>query len=160
DTVSYALSAATKAVTVNLLTGLGSGNDATGDKYINIENVIGGAGNDVITGDNNANLLMGGAGNDTLSGGNGDDTLPGGAGADSLNGGAGNDVYAYTDGDGADTFGGFVHGSDKIDLSGVVGVSKFSDLTIIGTTNAQIVFGGIGQSITVTGVAPATLDAN
>jgi Ca2+-binding RTX toxin-like protein len=56
-----------------------------------IENVLGDAGGDLITGNTCANLLTGVAGDDTLAGQDGDDTLSGGADADSLSGGAGND---------------------------------------------------------------------
>jgi Ca2+-binding RTX toxin-like protein len=61
----------------------------------NFENVTGGAGNDLLTGNGAANVLVGGAGNDTLKGGDGNDTLSGGAGDDSLHGGNGNDVYSF-----------------------------------------------------------------
>lgn len=56
-----------------------------------IENVLGGAAGDRITGNELANRLEGRGGFDVLSGGIGDDLLLGGAGNDSLNGGAGND---------------------------------------------------------------------
>jgi len=45
------------------------------DTLIGIENVLGGYGNDRITGDATANVLEGGAGNDTLTGGAGNDTF-------------------------------------------------------------------------------------
>ena len=57
-----------------------------------IENIVGGHGNDILTGDDRVNELHGGAGTDTLNGGGGDDVLMGGAGTDTLNGGAGNDT--------------------------------------------------------------------
>ncbi|MBE9220734.1 choice-of-anchor L domain-containing protein [Dolichospermum flos-aquae] len=57
-----------------------------------IENAIGGAGNDLITGNALNNLLQGGSGNDQLSGQNGNDILMGGPGADILTGGNGNDT--------------------------------------------------------------------
>ena len=59
---------------------------ATGDKYINITNLIGSSNADWLQGNALANLLDGGAGNDTLVGGNaaGQDTLIGGLGADTL----------------------------------------------------------------------------
>ncbi len=57
-----------------------------------IENGIGGAGNDLLTGNGIANRLSGGAGNDQLTGGYGKDTLNGGAGIDRLSGGAGADL--------------------------------------------------------------------
>src|SRR5262249_12841105 len=67
-----------------------------------IENAIGGAGNDTITGNDADNVLFGGAGNDTLSGGKGNDTLVGAAGNDTLTGGAGNDTFLFRDNFGAD----------------------------------------------------------
>ncbi len=54
------------------------------DTLRNIENIIGGAGNDTLAGDTAVNLLSGGLGNDTLSGGAGIDTLDGGAGSDTV----------------------------------------------------------------------------
>lgn len=49
-----------------------------------IENAIGGAGNDTITGNAIANCLKGNAGNDTIIGGGGIDKLYGGAGSDNF----------------------------------------------------------------------------
>ena len=82
DTADYSASAA--AVSVNLLTGLGSGGDAQGDILGGIENIVGSAFNDTLTGDNGGNALDGRSGNDTLNGGAGSDTLAGGAGADTF----------------------------------------------------------------------------
>jgi serralysin len=64
------------------------GNDAS-----LIENAIGGAGADRISGNAAANLLSGGGGADLLDGRDGDDRLVGGKGADTLDGGAGSDRY-------------------------------------------------------------------
>jgi Ca2+-binding RTX toxin-like protein len=47
-----------------------------------IENVFGTAGNDVLLGNEGANILDGGAGNDSLAGRGGDDSLDGGNGSD------------------------------------------------------------------------------
>ncbi|HEJ8087642.1 TPA: M10 family metallopeptidase [Serratia liquefaciens] len=47
-----------------------------------IENAIGGSGNDVIVGNDAANILQGGAGNDVIYGGGGQDQLSGGSGSD------------------------------------------------------------------------------
>jgi Ca2+-binding RTX toxin-like protein len=69
--------------------------------YSDIENVIGGPGNDRLTGSSANNRLEGGDGDDTILGLTGDDTLLGGAGSDtltdtqgtnSLDGGPGNDT--------------------------------------------------------------------
>jgi Ca2+-binding RTX toxin-like protein len=55
-------------------------------------NLLGGAGNDVLTGGSGADGLFGQAGNDTLLGKGGNDLLFGGADNDSLTGGDGNDA--------------------------------------------------------------------
>jgi len=83
------------AISVSLISGLGSGGDAAGDTITGIENVIGSNYNDTIEGSSANNRLLGGAGNDTLKGGGGEDHLEGGAGADFLDGSAGG--YAYAD---------------------------------------------------------------
>ena len=67
-------------------------NNVAEDTIKNIENIIGGSGNDTLTGDNLGNTLKGGDGNDTLNGAAGIDTINGDAGNDVLMGGAGNDV--------------------------------------------------------------------
>lgn len=96
DTASYESSPA--GVTVVLVAGAGTGlgGHALGDILTGIENLVGSAHNDTLTGDATANILVGLAGNDTLNGGAGDDTLVGGAGADVLNGGNGTDTIDYS----------------------------------------------------------------
>ena len=81
DTASYA--PANSGVTVSLVTAgpqdtLGAGIDT----LVGIENLIGSAFNDTLTGDSLANRIDGGAGDDTIEGGAGNDILIGG-----LNGG-------------------------------------------------------------------------
>jgi Ca2+-binding RTX toxin-like protein len=70
DTASYA--SATVNVSVNLGTGVATGVGA--DTLVNIENVLGGSGDDTITGSAANNKLDGGAGADSLIGGAGNDT--------------------------------------------------------------------------------------
>jgi Ca2+-binding RTX toxin-like protein/subtilisin-like proprotein convertase family protein len=74
DTVDY--SATTQGIVVNLSLSQnqGTGSEIGTDQLLNVENVIGGSGNDTITGNSGANLLDGGAGADTLIGGAGNDT--------------------------------------------------------------------------------------
>jgi hypothetical protein len=80
--------AVTGGVTVNLTTGA-TGGAAQGDTPSNIQNVIGSAGNDTLTGGAGNSVLYGGAGNDTLIGGGGNNTLVAGSGVDALIGGVG-----------------------------------------------------------------------
>jgi Ca2+-binding RTX toxin-like protein len=96
DTLDY--SAYATGVTVAL-----AQNKATNTTSISgIETVLGGAGNDLLRGDDGINqlhgngghdILVGYAGADGLFGGGGRDLLIGGAGADTLNGGTDDDVY-------------------------------------------------------------------
>ncbi|WP_270935226.1 M10 family metallopeptidase [Falsiroseomonas oryzae] len=58
-----------------------------------IENAVGGAGADTLSGNAASNRLDGGAGNDRLDGRDGADLLVGGAGADTMIGGAGPDSF-------------------------------------------------------------------
>ena len=61
------------AVTVNLLTGTGSGGDAEGDQLIGIENLEGSINWDTLIGDDQANILSGLGGVDTYTGNGGAD---------------------------------------------------------------------------------------
>ncbi|MDH3229386.1 MAG: LEPR-XLL domain-containing protein, partial [Alphaproteobacteria bacterium] len=78
DTLDYSAEAAGVAVDLGAGTATGAGS-AT-----DIENVTGGAGADVLTGDGGANVIVGGAGDDVLAGGGGADSFEGGLGSDIL----------------------------------------------------------------------------
>jgi Ca2+-binding RTX toxin-like protein len=81
DAVSY--EAIARGVRVDL--GVTTAQNTVGagrDTIRNVENLIGGTGNDVLTGNAGANFIEGLRGNDTLAGGGGRDTLKGGAGDD------------------------------------------------------------------------------
>jgi Ca2+-binding RTX toxin-like protein len=102
DTADYRNSNA--GVSVNIGNNTASGGHAQGDVLSNLENVIGSAFNDTLTGNVLANVLTGGFGSDTLSGlagddtidgGDGDDRIYGGVGADQITGGAGEDTADY-----------------------------------------------------------------
>ncbi|CAK0739712.1 serralysin [Gammaproteobacteria bacterium] len=88
DTIDY--SAVITAIKANLTTGRAIG-DGT-DILSAIENFIGGSGNDLLTGNTNANQLSGGAGRDTLIGDAGNDVLMGDIDNDALTGGLGRDT--------------------------------------------------------------------
>lgn len=94
-------------VIVDLELGLGSGGDAEGDSYIDVESVMGSAFDDEI---------IGGLGFNNLSGRDGDDFLNGGAGSDILYGGAGADTFKIGDGDGKERVRDFENGVDKFDV--------------------------------------------
>jgi hypothetical protein len=89
DTLDYSTWVATRAVAVNLAMGTATA-VARGSR--NIENAIGGAGNDTLIGNAANNILLGGAGNDRLDGGLGRDLLIGGQGRDRLSGQGDEDI--------------------------------------------------------------------
>lgn len=101
DTVDY--HARTLAVRISISSGdddSGQMNTAVAGPYPSteldtifgdIENGIGGAGNDELYGDADANELTGNGGGDRIDGNGGPDTIRGGSGIDYLTGGAGND---------------------------------------------------------------------
>lgn len=60
-------------VTANLATGIVTGKETGRDSVSGVENILGGYGNDTLTGDDRANILDGGFGSDQLNGGKGDD---------------------------------------------------------------------------------------
>jgi Ca2+-binding RTX toxin-like protein/methionine-rich copper-binding protein CopC len=82
NTLSYA--AATVPVTVSLAVTTAQATGYSIDTVSNFQNLIGGSGNDQLTGDANANTLQGGLGNDLLIGGAGNDIYVGGGGDDTV----------------------------------------------------------------------------
>jgi Ca2+-binding RTX toxin-like protein len=134
--VSQALSVTLNSATTVTVT-VAAGTDV--DLLIGMENLIGGALGDQLTGDGGGNRLAGGDGNDVLSGGAGSDfllgqlgddilfgdadgdTLEGGAGNDTLSGGAGSDRFRFdTDAlSGADVIKDLASG-DVIDLDALL----------------------------------------
>jgi Ca2+-binding RTX toxin-like protein len=86
------------------------------DTFTSIENVIGGEGNDTITGDAIGNTLSGRAGNDVISGGGGRDYMDGGDGNDTLRGDSGDDVLSG--GGGNDTIIGGDGTGDEVQFNG------------------------------------------
>ena len=124
--------ATTQGVNVNLSLNLKSAST--------FENVIGGSGNDSITGNTLANDLRGGGGNDALLGSSGDDRLEGGAGNDSQNGGSGNDTYLYD----VDTNQGTETLTDAVGTDTISFADSAANVTFnLGLTTAQSVNGGL-----------------
>jgi len=118
DTISFA-DRTSGVVTCNLLTtACGVSGEA---EYFNqvsmmpdIENIRGGDGADVLTGNANANIIWGGLGNDTINGNDGSDTIYGQAGNDTIDGQNDDDIIAG--GDGTDTLAGSA-GNDLVDAT-------------------------------------------
>jgi serralysin len=121
-----------------------------------IENALGGAGGDVMTGNEAPNRMLGQGGGDSLSGGGGQDYLRGEAGADWLSGGAEwDDLHGNM---GTDT----VYGGDGDDW--VVGGQDGDVLygeggrdLVYGNLGADTLWGGDGADVLLGGQAEDTL---
>jgi Ca2+-binding RTX toxin-like protein len=96
--------------TIDLVFNAGGGDDEITIATPNLKSVTadGGAGDDILTGNNDA---------DTLSGGDGDDRVVGARGGDTMAGGAGNDVLVWNNGDGNDRMDGDGN-ADEVEVNG------------------------------------------
>ncbi|MBL8923310.1 MAG: calcium-binding protein [Myxococcaceae bacterium] len=100
DTATYAARGTGENLTITLDGTANDGESSENDNLkTDVENVIGGGGDDTITGSASANVLTGGAGNDVLNGGAGDDVFAEGSatnGGDRFIGGLGTDRVDYS----------------------------------------------------------------
>ncbi|MCZ8182514.1 MAG: cadherin domain-containing protein [Beijerinckiaceae bacterium] len=159
DTVVYDLSGS--GVTVNLATNSGTGGDAEGDTYVDIENVFGSTNDDSLTGNSGVNTIRGGNGNDTIRGNGGIDQLFGNAGNDTfildldvqstsltIDGGAHQDAVNLV-GSGTLTLGqlSFMTNVETIDFEAAGVAADFTNFT---ATHATDVLGTSGPGNTLT----------
>ncbi len=166
DSVDY--SARSSAVTATINGTANDGEAAENDNVkTDIENVIGGSGNDSLTGSTAANVLTGNSGNDTLVSGDGNDTILPGLGTDTLDGGNGVDAASYSDRsssvsisiDGVANDGGAGE-NDSIgsSIENLVGGSDNDTLT--GTSGANVLSGGAGNDSLRPGTGVDTLNGD
>ena len=149
---------------------LTAGIDSLGNTLVNVESVIGGAGDndlngnasdnllgggdgdDLMTGQAGDDVLLGGTGNDTHIGGEGDDILIANYGSDVFDGGAGEDSYIINNSDvqdfafnidlqaGTDQYGNTYFGIENLD--GGAGNDSF-----VGTDGANVLLGRGGDDL-------------
>ncbi|EKD98561.1 MAG: RTX toxin exported protein, partial [uncultured bacterium] len=114
------------------------------DTYSSIEGVVGGSGNDTLTGNSSANVIMGDGGSDILSGLGGADTLTGGSSSDIF-------VFKAADvGTGVDTITDFkvapvAEGGDVLDLASVLQGTGANDSNL----GAFLLFSNDGTNTTI-----------
>jgi hypothetical protein len=116
-------------VTVNLTTGQAT---AVLAGVTNIQNVLGGAGNDTLTGGALGSVLIGGDGNDILTGAGGGNLLIGGKGSDKVTAGPGGDILigGWTDYDSSSDINRWLLGAIMDEWrSGKLYVTRVGDLT-------------------------------
>jgi Ca2+-binding RTX toxin-like protein len=137
----------------------GIGNDAITGTDLN-DNLSGGDGADILHGGLGADSLSGGNGNDTIDGGEGDDQIQGGAGADILTGGNGNDTY-YVDRADDLAFENASEGTDTvISTAGYYLYANIENLTLaagagdifgVGNELANTIMGNEGSNLLIAG---------
>lgn len=184
--ISFASLSGVESISANGFTGVTIAGSSGADNLnflgvqLNGMAINAGAGDDVITGTNNADVINGGTGNDTIYGLDGNDVIDGGTGADTLYGGAGDDTFlvatdasAYADnfdgGAGVDT----VQATANNTVIGVTGMNgievfssgAFSNFTVGGTSAADnldftgktllgsVVLNGLAGNDVITGTA-------
>ncbi|HEY9694944.1 MAG TPA: DUF4347 domain-containing protein [Oculatellaceae cyanobacterium] len=159
DQINYATSR--NGVNINLFDSTATGGDATGDSFLNIEDIAGSAYKDTLTGDDGSNSLVGRNGNDVLKARGGDDILVGDLGADSLDGGDGIDTVTYFSSNDAINVnlatatysGGYAQGDSLSQIENLIG-SSFNDELGGNSSNNQLE-GGSGND-TLSGYNPSS----
>ena len=111
----------------------------------------GGDDDDVLNGNLDNDTLIGGAGSDLLNGGAGEDFLSGDAGNDFILGGDGADVFVFVQGDGFDQIADFEAGTDSIDLSDY-DFDSFDQLNLVEQNNTVFIFLDENNSVELNGV--------
>lgn len=141
DTASYTGAGAGVIADLNRIRTTPSG-EATGDRFVSIENFAGSAFADTFLGNVAANTLRGYGGNDRLNGRAGNDLLIGGTGADR---------FEFTKGGDVDRIADFKNNVDTIYLSGFAGVTNATKaLQFADQIGAHVVFDfGAGDRLTV-----------
>lgn len=187
DTVDYSGASADLQITLYdeaAESGIATGSDIQTDSLFDIENVIGGAGDDTIIGDLNANTIEGSAGDDIVYGGLGDDVLDGGAGdSDRVTyDGIASDYSFVRNADGSVTVTNATYGTDTlldvelVKFSGDNTVVLLTDLapippsgpisiggtagddTLIGTDGDDAIYGGDGNDSIYGGLGNDLID--
>jgi Ca2+-binding RTX toxin-like protein len=136
------------AVTVNLEAGTASGGEATGDRFVNFQNLDGSAYDDTLTGTSGTNMLHGGAGNDTLSSGGGYDYLYGQDGNDVMRGGSGATYFGddFDGGNGIDTVI-YTEGSVGVTVNLATGTGSGGNATLDEYVSVENVNGSAGRDV-------------
>ena len=176
DTASWDYSGLSWTLSLLSNTGmLGATNYAT---LVSIENLIGGSGNDTITGNNSNNVLRGGLGNDSIDGSGGVDKLYGEGGNDILSIGFGGTGHLADGGAGNDTVDFSYSSFDSWTISlvsntAMIGATNYADLvsienatggggndSITGNTGANELSGGAGADLLNGGAGNDTLNGD
>ena len=163
DWASYVTAQA--AVRVDFDTTALNTNDAAGDSYDSVENIVGSVFGDGLRGDASANSISGNGGADVIYGRDGGDVLDGGTGTDRLYGGDGADSFIFSDGWGADTIEDFDPNlaGENLDLTAVSDITDYPDLLsnhLSSNGSGWAVITAGSDTITLTGVTIGQLSSD
>jgi Ca2+-binding RTX toxin-like protein len=134
------------AVSVDLAVGKGYKNFASGDTYVNIQDVAGSDYNDTLIGDANDNVFLGGKGADSIDGGGGINTASY----------ATSSIAVTVDLLNSSASGGDATGDVLTNIQAIIG-SDYNDLLIAGVENATLI-GGLGNDTLSGGIGNDSLD--
>jgi Ca2+-binding RTX toxin-like protein len=147
STLNYlAYRRSTAGVTVNLEARTASGGEATGDSFVNFQNIDGSPHDDNLTGNGGTNMLYGGAGNDTLSSGGDYDYLYGQDGNDVMRGGSGSTYFGddFDGGNGIDTVT-YTESNVGVTVNLATGTGSGGNAALDGYTSVENVNGSAGS---------------
>jgi Ca2+-binding RTX toxin-like protein len=151
---------ATAGVSVNLSTGI-----ATGNASVGTDTITGGVNN--VIGSNFGDTLSGTGGTEFLNGMGGNDTINGAGGNDVLTGGSGNDTFVFASGSTAgatitDFAGNGPAVGDALEFHGFGEASDGATLTWLSGNQWQVHSGldGHNEIITINGAAAGSIHAN
>ena len=165
DTVSYADATAGVKVSLALTGGQSTGAAGGKDTLVSIENVIGSAFKDTLTGDSGDNGLTGLAGNDKLDGQAGADSMIGGLGNDTYTVDNAGDVVVEAAGEGTDSVNASVSYTlaanvEKLTLTGtadLIGTGNASTNTLTGNAGNNLLLGLAGNDAISGGAGDDTM---
>ena len=160
DTATYAVRSVGVRVTVGSAGLANDGQSGEGDNVTGtIENVIGGSGNDSLTGSGGPNVVAGGLGNDSLDGGLGPDVFVGGGGTDAVTYAPRSAAVAASIGGGPDGESGGLENDDiQADVEKLYGGSG-ADI-LVGSPLADALYGNGGDDTVSGGVGNDTMLGN
>ena len=150
DCASYLEAQDRVVVSLSAAAGIAAKGDALGDVFVLIENLQGSNFDDVLFGDQGANVLQGMAG---------DDELWSGAGRDLLQGGQGADTFIFVAGDGVDVVADFQDGIDTIliNRSGLPVMAALGMQSAVQVGADVVISLGAGDQVTVLNTTLAAL---
>ncbi len=157
DVDTLDMSDAMQSVAVDLLLGWATGAEIGLDTMSGFEKILGGSGDDSLSGASGGEEIIGGAGDDRLSGDGGKDNLQGGKGNDCIVASLDHADDTYDGGDGVDTLDlSFATMRVEVDLTS--GHANGAEIGAVAFRNLEKVLGGQGDDLFIFGNTGTIID--